>query len=159
MAPARAVLLLITVALFAAAWSGDHPVVPATAMATPSLIPPATTSLDLGPLVQTEPFAPSLLTDARFAVLETSAGRSGRWMSSLPIGVTPGTYLVVHADGRTEQWTISADMLHAHGHDPDVRPQTTYTATVDGATLVLVRIQPPSQRAVIAEGDLGRRRM
>ncbi len=156
MAPARAVLLLITVVLFAAAWSGDHPVESATAMATPANPPPATSSRDLGPLVRWDHAAPSMELDARFATMETGTGTFSRLLSSLPAGITPGTYLTIHPNGHTERFTVDSEMLHALGHDPDVTPQATLTAHIDGATLVLVRIQ---SQLVIAEGVTGQRRM
>ena len=157
MAGARAVLLLITVALFAAAWSGDHP--DEAAMAAQAEPAPATSALDLGPLVQSEPIAPSAGWETRFAAWENAVNPTDRWLPLLPTGITPGTYLIVHPQGQTERVCVDADMLQTFGHDPDVTPSATLTLVVDGANYVLVRIQTTPERAVIAEGFLGRRRM
>ncbi len=157
MAGARAVLLLITVVLFAAAWSGDHP--DETAMAASGKPAPVTSGLDLGPLVEAESIAPPVGWEARFATWETVVNPSDRWLSLLPMGVTPGTYVVVHPNGHTERITVDAEMLQTFGHDPHITAQATLTVVVDGANYVLVRIQSPPERAVIAEGLTGRRRM
>lgn len=159
MAPARVVLLLITVALFAAAWSGDRPDDVATVMAAPGSPPPVTSGRDLGPLVQWEATAPATSWETRFAAMESDNNAAWRLLSNLPRGITPGTYLAVHANGHTERLTVDVEMLHTLGYDPDVTPQSTHTVDVDGATLVFVRIQSKPQRVVIAEGVTGRRRM
>ncbi len=155
MASARAVLLLLTVWLFAAAWSGDRPVESADAAVVPCAPPETTSGLDLGPLVQRDGSAvnPSpfdRVIEARMANASMQPARPAHWLSSLPQGVTAGTYLVVYPNGSTERVTIEADFLHAHGHDPDLTPQATHSLSHKGTMLTLVRIAAPS--AVIAEG-------
>lgn len=154
MAGARVVLLLITVVLFAAAWSGDHP--ESTVMAAQDEPTPATSARDLGPLVDAAPAAPSSDWNARLATWETAVKPADRWLSALPMGIAPGSYLVIHPYGQTDRITVDADMLQTFGHDPHVTPQAMHTITVDGVNYVLVRVQ---ERAVIADGLTGPRRM
>lgn len=151
MGAARAVLLLLTVWLFAAAWSNDRPADAPLATDIPAGPPKATSGIDLGPLVERE-------SSYHFETRLTGMNSATSWLLSLPIGVTPGTYLAVHSSGFTERVTIDAEFLHTLGHDPDVTPQATHTLQTDSGTLTLVRIDNPASRLVIAEGPMSSRR-
>lgn len=151
---ARVVVLMLTVWLFAAAWSNDRPVdMPAAEEG--GTVPKATSALDLGPLVQDgRPF----FGTTRLASMSRQPAGTVNGLMSLPLGVTPGTYLVVYAQGITERVTIDAEFLQTLGHDPDVTPQATHTLQIDGQTVTLVRITAPTARVVIAEGPTATRR-
>jgi hypothetical protein len=151
MGAARAILLLLTVWLFAAAWSGDHPDEAVAADAIPSAPPKATSGLDLGPLVYHDD---ADRFETRFAAMGSNNSHRADWLMSLPMGITPGTYLAVHANGFTERVTIDVEFLHTLGHDPDVTPKPTYDVRLESSTLTLVRIASPASRLVIAEGPV-----
>lgn len=151
MGAARAVLLLLTVWLFAAAWSNDRPADAPLATDIPAGPPKATSGIDLGPLVERQ-------WPDHFETRLTGMNSGASWLMSLPIGVTPGTYLAVHSSGFTERVVIDAEFLHILGHDPDVTPHATHTLQFDGGTLTLVRINSPVSRLVIAEGPINSRR-
>ncbi|HET6426680.1 MAG TPA: hypothetical protein VFG20_23510 [Planctomycetaceae bacterium] len=151
---ARVVVLMLTVWLFAAAWSNDRPV-DLHGEEGPGAVPKATSAVDLGPLVQHG--GPSFGA-TRFASIHLPPAGMANWLTALPLGVTPGTYLVVHPQGFTERVTIDAEFLQTLGHDPDVTPQATHTVQIDGQTLTLVRITMPASRIVIAEGPMATRR-
>lgn len=147
---ARIVVLLLTVWLFAAAWSNDRPVDAAASPGSGSDgPPPATSSLDLGPIVQ---HSQPARMNTHLAAWQFPSGLNSSWMTQLPLGVTPGSYLMVHANGMTEHVRIDAEFLQSLGHDPDVTPQATHSWSHDGANITLVRLATPASRVVIAEG-------
>lgn len=151
MGAARAILLMLTVWLFAAAWSNDRPADEAIGADVPHGPPKATSAIDLGPLVQQEP---SHHFHMHLTAMNAHESSGKPWLMSLPMGITPGTYLAVHPSGFTERVTIDAEFLHTLGHDPDVTPQATHTLVIEGGTLTLVRINHPASRLVIAEGPM-----
>lgn len=151
---ARVVVLMLTVWLFAAAWANDRPVDTAASPGPGSCDPPpATSSLDLGPIVEH-----STRMNTQLAAWQTASGRNSSWMTQLPFGVTPGSYLMVHANGMTEHVKIDAEFLQSLGHDPDVTPQATHSWSQDGTHITLVRLTDPASRVVIAEGPHSTRR-
>ncbi len=153
---ARVVVLLLTVWLFAAAWSNDRPVDADTNPGHPSCDPPpATSSLDLGPIVQHH--TPSGM-QTRLTAWNSQSGANSSWMENVPPGVTPGAYLMVHSNGITEHVRIDAELLQSLGHDPDVTPQATHSWSHHGTNLTLVRLTDPAARVVIAEGPVSSRR-
>jgi len=147
MAAARIVLLVFSVALFAAAWSGDQSRSRQTTVAAERL------QTAMAQLVSLSRTSSSAVVGSR--AYDTTASEelwTKEWQTALPVGVTPGDYLLVETTGTTQCVTLTAELLHALGHDPDVHGEPIYTLKSAERTAYLVRIMEPRNIAVETRG-------
>lgn len=142
MAAGRMVLLALSVALFAAMWSGDRSAGNGTAAVAQSSL----MLRDARTVSHTQ-----ILSSTDDVISPTVMLLEERWQHALPMGVAAGEYLLAEATGQSHRVMISAELLQTLGQDPDVWGEPIYPLESAGAQAYLIRITPRAEALRIAE--------
>ena len=131
----RVSLLLLVTGLFASMWSADTPDGRTVAQKQQARMASSPCSIR------------HVAAPIRTCQIETVSlqGHPLTQAIPLPVGIEPGTYLVVNQAGKTERLTISAREVGTSGNQV---PVDQYTVRTAGARWHFIRLEQSEERAV-----------